>query len=69
MRTALALLVLCRATTAEAVKQPTFYARQDYPDNGRARRPICFVAAPCAASLKEEHHDELPDNVPRQGCP
>src|ERR1035438_1493149 len=23
----------------------------------------------CAASLKEEHHDELPDNVPRQGCP
>src|ERR1022692_3812792 len=35
MKTALALFVLCCATTAAAVKQPTFYARQDYPGNGQ----------------------------------
>jgi hypothetical protein len=29
------MFVLCGATTAVAVKLPTFYARQDYPGNGQ----------------------------------
>jgi hypothetical protein len=35
MRVALVLFVLCGATSAVAVKVPTFYARQDYPGNGQ----------------------------------
>jgi hypothetical protein len=35
MRVALVMFVLCGATTAVAVKVPTFYARQDYPGNGQ----------------------------------
>jgi hypothetical protein len=37
MRTALVLFVLCSATAAQTVPQPTFYARQDYPGNGQVR--------------------------------
>jgi hypothetical protein len=54
MRIALALFVLCCTAAAQAVNQPTFYARQDYPGNGQVR-------------VADLNGDKIPDVIATSG--